>query len=761
MGKRPRHRRIPWKRVMTALIAILLLSAGALLWILNTEHSIQGDWSNVLPILFTVLGVTFALLTWLFPFSPDQSEAPQMPLARELVRGSLRMGDDSAANFPYITAPVQDAYGAATQTLLGISHSVRVDKQGILILGEANAGKTRLAFEALTHTLPRWPVLRWRPDSTLEKTPGEIRRTKRLVIFIDDLQDYVSSLRKDGESKTLIGDSRTTTLLSLVETVLQDVQKVVIVATCRLEDETQVRAELGQLFAKLTVIQLPRFHGDTNNPEVARIIADFQSQGSSHTQEWDGTLGSLVLGLSTKNSEYLKMQNDPATTVLRAMKLLARAKMLVHTEQYLRTICAEVFREKDLLTNEKTWQEAVNQLMLKQFVTEEVDERSHEVTLVIRKDSYFDRVITDYPSPHRPSQLNQDFARLQNIFVSLRNPIALVNLGNALDALKRDQEALDAYEQAIDLDPKYARAYNNKGNALRDLKRDQEALDAFEQAIDLDPKYALAYTNKGNALRNLKRDQEALAAYEQAIHVDPNDAYAYTWKGGALDELKRYQEALDAFEQSIHLDPNNALFYLIKGLALSELKRDQEALDAYEQAIHLNPNYADAYTWKGVALGKLKRYQEALDAYEQSIHLNPNYADTYLKKGVALDELKRYQEALDAYEQAIHLDPNCADTYTNKGVALRELKRYQEALDAYEQAIHLDPNDAVAYLNKGNVFYVLKHYEEAMQAYEQALRLDPNLAVAYYNKSLALDALGKSKEAQQAHKKAQQLGYKR
>jgi len=49
----------------------------------------------------------------------------------------------------------------------------------------------------------------------VKKTPlGEIRRNKRLVIFIDDLQDYVLSPRRDSDSKALIGDSCTTTLLS-------------------------------------------------------------------------------------------------------------------------------------------------------------------------------------------------------------------------------------------------------------------------------------------------------------------------------------------------------------------------------------------------------------------------------------------------------------------------------------------------------------------------------------------------------------------
>jgi len=102
MAKQAWYRRL-WKRVITAITAILLLIAGALVWILNTEHLIQGDWSTILPIVFIALAVIFALLTWLFPFSPDQPEAPLLPLAGELARSSLKMGDESAANFPYLT----------------------------------------------------------------------------------------------------------------------------------------------------------------------------------------------------------------------------------------------------------------------------------------------------------------------------------------------------------------------------------------------------------------------------------------------------------------------------------------------------------------------------------------------------------------------------------------------------------------------------------------------------------------------------------
>ena len=74
--------------------------------------------------------------------------------------------------------------------------------------------------------------------------------------------------------------------------------------------------------------------------------------------------------------------------------------------------------------------------------------------------------------------------------------------------------ALAAYEQAIRLDPNSSIAYHNKGNALNELKRYEEALIAYEQAIRLDPTDAVTYYNKGVALEKLKRYEEALAAYE-------------------------------------------------------------------------------------------------------------------------------------------------------------------------------------------------------------------------------------------------------
>ncbi len=656
---RRRRKRTPWIRWAIFTIGACCFLAGTIALLLSIGNIIVSTWSFILPAVLNLCGVLITLVAWLFPLPPGLSDTPLLPRAMELVRESFQLGDDTAANFPYIMKPLQGAYAATQRALLDASRGAAGAKGGVIILGEANAGKIRLAFEALTQSLPRWPVLRWRPDYTLDKAPtAELPHSQGIVIFIDDLQDYVPVHMKDDDRRDLTADPRITTLHTLFETVRQDVRAMVVVATCRLENETQVRAGLGQLFTKLVVVPLHRFSVDVHDPEAAEIIADFQRHGSTHIGDWDGTLGSLVLGLSTKNQEYLKLRATPAATVLRAMKLLTRAHTLMHTEQRLRVVCAEVFGEKALHVDDKTWQEAVDQLVQEQFVTEEEDKVSQAALLVIRKDTYFDQVITDYPAPNRPRQLVQDLVRLQQALVRLRDVSALVNLGLAFHESERHDEALATYEQAVLLDPHHAGAYNNRGNALADLKRYDEALVSYEQALRLDPQLALIFTNKGQTLATLKRYDEALVVYDQALRLDPEDAPTYNSKGAALIELGRYDEALAAFEQATHLEPDDAAAYNNQGLALAHLKRYEEALAAYEQAVKLDPNHVGTYNNKGQALADLKRYEEAVAAFEQSLRLVPDDARVYNNKGIALAELKRYDEAVAVFEQVLQLDPN-------------------------------------------------------------------------------------------------------
>lgn len=74
--------------------------------------------------------------------------------------------------------------------------------------------------------------------------------------------------------------------------------------------------------------------------------------------------------------------------------------------------------------------------------------------------------------------------------------------GNDSAKQGNNEDALIAYDKALEIDPNHTSAWNNKGIVLSRLKRYEEAIACYDKAIELDPKYANAWYNKANALRN-------------------------------------------------------------------------------------------------------------------------------------------------------------------------------------------------------------------------------------------------------------------
>jgi Flp pilus assembly protein TadD len=102
--------------------------------------------------------------------------------------------------------------------------------------------------------------------------------------------------------------------------------------------------------------------------------------------------------------------------------------------------------------------------------------------------------------------------------------------------LGRQEEAIAAFQRAIELDPNAAAPHNGLGNVYRDLGRQEEAIAAFQRAIELDPTNAISHNGLGEVYRALGRLEEAIAAYERAIVIDPDFAYPY---GGLAGVYRR------------------------------------------------------------------------------------------------------------------------------------------------------------------------------------------------------------------------------
>jgi|WetSurSiteA1Bulk_404760.scaffolds.fasta_scaffold01260_4 PKD repeat protein len=127
------------------------------------------------------------------------------------------------------------------------------------------------------------------------------------------------------------------------------------------------------------------------------------------------------------------------------------------------------------------------------------------------------------------------------------NAMDWVNQGLTLYNQEKYDEAIQAYDKAIELDPNYAAPWNNKGIALGILGKYDEALVCFDEAIRLDPKYAEAWYNKGVVLEVQGKYDEALVCFDEAVQLKPDYAMAYDRKGNILQDLGRTEEANAAF----------------------------------------------------------------------------------------------------------------------------------------------------------------------------------------------------------------------
>jgi len=253
--------------------------------------------------------------------------------------------------------------------------------------------------------------------------------------------------------------------------------------------------------------------------------------------------------------------------------------------------------------------------------------------------------------------------------------------------------AIALWSQAIEIDPKYASAYNGRGIAYKNLKRYEEAIADYTRAIDIAPNDAYAYNCRGIAYSDLKRYEEAIADYTRAMEIAPNDAYAYNGRGIAYKNLKRYEKAIADYTRAIEIDPNYAIAYNNRGFAHNDLKRYEEEISDYNRAIEIDSNYAAAYNNRGNAHNDLKRYEEAISDYNRAIEIDPNYAYAYNGRGIAYKTINRYAEAIRDYDQAVHLQPDYWQAWGNRGLALFDYSGYQAALENYKTGLsHLNPD---------------------------------------------------------------------
>ncbi len=113
----------------------------------------------------------------------------------------------------------------------------------------------------------------------------------------------------------------------------------------------------------------------------------------------------------------------------------------------------------------------------------------------------------------------------------------------------------------------YSDAYNNRGIDYAKRGQYQRAIDAYNQAIRLQPDQAMTYNNRGAAYCNLGQYDLAIDDFNNAIRLSPGDPATYCNRGIVYGKLGQYKLAIDDFNTAIRLNPDYAAAYYDRGVS--------------------------------------------------------------------------------------------------------------------------------------------------------------------------------------------------
>jgi adenylate cyclase len=196
-----------------------------------------------------------------------------------------------------------------------------------------------------------------------------------------------------------------------------------------------------------------------------------------------------------------------------------------------------------------------------------------------------------------------------------------------------NREARRLYEQAIELDPEYARAYaslawtyltehDERWGDPQDRPLEQ-ALEYARRGVQVNPASHSNHLALGQVCLAKGLHDEALDALETAIRLNPNDADGYVFLAETLTFAGRPDEAIELIARAQRLNPAAPRWYAwFLGFALYAARRYDDAVVALRRA----PPTAMAYRWLAVCYGELGRKQDAKVAAEEYLKRTPHFS---------------------------------------------------------------------------------------------------------------------------------------
>lgn len=157
------------------------------------------------------------------------------------------------------------------------------------------------------------------------------------------------------------------------------------------------------------------------------------------------------------------------------------------------------------------------------------------------------------------------------------------------EMLGKDQRAAAEYQQALQHNPRFARAASGLGYLDARQERYHEAARWFQTSLDIDPNNANVQFNLGFIHDKHGQREEAIAAFREAVRLNPKLDRAWFGLGLANAALGRHAEAVAAFQEAAALQPMNAHAWYCLGMAHHHSHDPDKVKEVIEHLFRFDP----------------------------------------------------------------------------------------------------------------------------------------------------------------------------
>lgn len=359
------------------------------------------------------------------------------------------------------------------------------------------------------------------------------------------------------------------------------------------------------------------------------------------------------------------------------------------------------------------------------------------------------------------------------------------------EEMNKPEEAISAYEKAVNINPKHSSAYGRMGLIYKGIGKLTKAFEMFDKQIEVEPN-AMAYINRGTLNRFFQKYKSALEDFKKALEYEPDNAFCHSRIGLIYEYHREFDNALASYDVALRYvrdDNGKSQIYTYKARVLQCMNRLREASEMYDKYLEefgLNPDIAYDISELAVRMGRIDYatglLQDCINRFEYDENLKNcvvqliaifgvegyvNRADEALQMAVnrfgakteffatmgeVLKDKGLYDAAVRHYETAVKLDTEGKQNYYSELVeVLKKKNPLRQDLKKLVQRAIINPaemTNPMAYIKMARLNRVLKKHREALSIIDKALEIKRcsgcfygRCHEAYYQKGLIYEAM--------------------